>query len=63
MKFSPSSNWPLDCLIEGLSFLRKAYEEDRVTEIENMDDVIDSIDIVGYVEHLESILNFYSIPF
>ena len=47
----------------ALEFLRDAHERGKVAEIENMDDVIEALDTIEYIERLEGILKSYNIPF
>lgn len=41
----------VDDAFEALQFLRDAYENNRLNEIENMDDVLDALDISGDLEY------------
>ena len=53
MKFNRNRTYKnlVDDAFEALQFLRDAYENNRLNEIENMDDVLDALDISGDLEY------------
>ena len=46
---------------EALEFLRVAYKGGKLSEIENMEEVIEAIDIVQDLEYAYSVLESYHI--
>lgn len=62
MKFNRNRTYKnlVDDAFEALQFLRDAYENNRLNEIENMDDVLDALDISGDLEYaLQRLKDFH----
>lgn len=53
MKFETICSSKTDKAYFALEFLRKAYEDNRLNEIENIDYVFDCLDISGDLEYAQ----------
>ena len=63
MKFETNCTTKSDKAYFALEFLRKAYEDNRLNEIENIDYVFDCLDISGDLEYAQQKLEEFHIDF
>ena len=63
MKFETICNSKTDKVYFALEFLRKACDDNRLNEIENIDYVFDCLDISGDLEYAQQKLEEFHIDF
>ncbi|MDY5669656.1 MAG: hypothetical protein SPF87_04360 [Bacilli bacterium] len=63
MKFETICNSKTDIAYFALEFLRKACDDNRLNEIENIDYVFDCLDISGDLEYAQQKLEEFHIDF
>ena len=58
MKFELKTRCPdrIEQVSEAIEFLRKTFKEGKLQEIENFDDLIDTLDSVQDLEYLHTLL-------
>ena len=61
MKFEGTKYDRVESAYLALEFLRQAYEENKIGEIENMEDVFDALDISGALAYAYERLACYHI--
>ena len=63
MKFETICNSKIDKAYFALEFLRKACDDNKLNEIENIDYVFDCLDIFGDLEYAQQKLEEFHIDF